>query len=265
MVCADQQMMCNPSTSSCTSLGGRLQIQDSILVKNSLGFNPAQTVTAGRLLIALADTSTYESVANLGAAALWANNLISVNVSPGLPDNQWQSEVLGWFQTSLAKLQAYVVDYASNTGGLSRFGAVESPNSNRTNLSDNLIMRDHCVNQLVQTSGDVQNFSFLGVMIIACFSVFLVLLNLSLEPIINFASRLMKSAAVIKEARHADDKLNLLLAALGGRMAGGSSWERGIWAIPIIDPDTRFGRSDHGYHSCIELGAEDGSGHKCPD
>jgi hypothetical protein len=261
MVCADQQMMCNPLTSSCTSLGGRHQTQDSILVKNSLGFNPAQMVTAGRLLIALFDTSTYESVANLGAAALWANSLVSVNVSPGLPDNQWQSEVLGWFQTSLAKLQAYVVDYASNTGGLSRFGAVESPNSNRTNLGGNQIMRDHCVNQLVKTTGDVQNFSFLGVMVIVCFSAFLVLLDWSLEPIINFASRLTKSAAVVRETRQADGKLNLLLAARGGQMAGsGSSWERGAWAIPILGPDARFGRLDH--HSSIEVGAEDGSGHK---
>ena len=241
MVCADQYMMCNPTTSSCTPFGGWLELND-IYSKNSLGFNLEQMVTAGRLIIALIDSSTYESVANLGAAALWANNLIALNVSPGLPDNQWQAEVLGWFQTSLAKLQAYVVDYASNSVGLSQFGTVESSFSNRTNLVQNQVLESQCANQLVQTTGDIQNFTFMGVILIVCFSVFLVLLDWSLGMIIDLASRRVRSASVLKETREVDEKLHLLAAARGSRATGGTDWEREAWAITVLDPTLQFGR-----------------------
>jgi hypothetical protein len=61
---------------------------------------------------------------NQGPGALWANNLVALNSSPGLPDNQWHIEVLGWFQTNLAKLQAYMVEFASSNVGLSPFATI---------------------------------------------------------------------------------------------------------------------------------------------
>jgi hypothetical protein len=36
----------------------------------------------------------------------------------GLPNNQWRKEVEGWFETSLAKIQVYAVEFSSNAAGL---------------------------------------------------------------------------------------------------------------------------------------------------
>jgi hypothetical protein len=116
MVYADQFVMCNPSTSSCTSPGG---IQNLLvnLEKNLPRFNAVQLSTVMRIFVSLTDSHTGDTVDSFGTAALWASNIVGVNFSPGLPDNQWQIEVLGWFQTNLAKLQASVVDFVSQLYG----------------------------------------------------------------------------------------------------------------------------------------------------
>jgi len=254
MFCADQHRICNPSTSTCTPLAGLRQTTDSALSRNTLNLNPRQLTTAGRLLVSLIESSTYESVAPLGAAgALWANNLVTVRTSPGLPDNQWQREVLGWFQTGLARLQAYVVDYASNDGGggLSRFRvAQQSVNANVANLDEsNRLLREQCGNQLIQMTGEVQNFSFLGVMVIVCVSAFLVLLDWSLGSVVEFAGRFVRWAAVVGEARRADGVLDLLRAVLEGRARveeREASWEHGALGVPVMgDPGVRLGMLDH--------------------
>ncbi|KAI7760897.1 hypothetical protein LZL87_008109 [Fusarium oxysporum] len=131
MVCADQYVLCNPSIASCTSPAGVLNLVNN-LTSTTLNFSTTQLSTADRILYSLAQSNTYTTVANLGTAALWANNMVTGHVSVGLPEDQWKTEVIGWFQTNLAMLQAYVVDFASNTADLGPFGYVESPRR-RTN------------------------------------------------------------------------------------------------------------------------------------
>ncbi|KAG7417950.1 hypothetical protein Forpe1208_v003688 [Fusarium oxysporum f. sp. rapae] len=126
MVCADQYVLCNPSIASCTSPAGVLNLVNN-LTSTTLNFSTTQLSTADRILYSLAQSNTYTTVANLGTAALWANNMVTGHVSVGLPEDQWKTEVIGWFQTNLAMLQAYVVDFASNTADLGPFGYVESP------------------------------------------------------------------------------------------------------------------------------------------
>ncbi|KAK4122214.1 hypothetical protein N657DRAFT_664830 [Parathielavia appendiculata] len=239
MVCAEQYAVCNPSTSSCTAPGGWQHLYDAILTENPLGFNTGQIGTAGRVLLALVDANMYSSVAALGAGALWANNLASGNISPGLPDNQWQTEVLGWFQTSLAKLQAYMVEYASSTAGLGPFGATEeSPYGYRSRVNATTKeLWDQCENQLIRTAGDVQNFNFAGVVIIACVSVSLMLLDCALGTILNLAVRYLGFGPAAEMARQWDANLNLLRMALEspGADDGVSGWKPGRWGIPVLD------------------------------
>ena len=188
----------------------------------------AQIATADRIIIALTESNTYSSVEGLGAEALWANNWATLNISPGLPDNQWQIEVLGWFHTSLAKLQAYMVEFASNTAGLGHFGIVQSPYSNRITLGErstiaSQVLQGQYENQLIQTAGDVQNFSFLGVMIIVCASLSLVLLDCSLERIVNFVNKYLGLGYIVKRARQADNKMHLLRMALSSPDTNGNA------------------------------------------
>ncbi|KAG4253099.1 hypothetical protein FPRO03_07059 [Fusarium proliferatum] len=195
----------------------------------ALNFSTAQVSTADRILYALAQSNTYTAVANLGTAALWANNMVTGHVSVGLPDDQWKTEVIGWFQTNLAMLQAYVIDFASNTADLGAYGYVEPPRSSH--------QRDQCTNQLVQAVGEVQNFSVCGVLIIICVSAVLILLDCSLERIADFIDDFCKRDAIAKRARQGDNKLHLLRMALGG-----NDWVLGRWDIPVRDGAEKYNR-----------------------
>lgn len=242
MICTEQYVVCNPSTSSCTPPGGWYHLSDAVFAKNTPGFNTAQRNTAGRIVTALAQSDIYTSVAGVGAGALWANNVAAMNISPGLPSNQWQIEVQGWFQTSLAKLQAYMVEYASNTAGLGPFGRIDLQYGNRMNVSDSegdAALRAQCENQLVRTTGDVTNFSFWGVMIIACISAFLVALDFALGRIMNLLTRYLRFGSAAETARQADGNLHLLRRALGSpdEDGGRNGWMRGRWDVPLLDGD----------------------------
>ena len=243
MICADQYRMCNPANDSCTPLGGIRRLRDSVLGDNTAGFNVAQLATAGRLLIALTNVNTYNVVQSLGVGALWANNIVFGSLSPGLPDNQWQIEVLGWFQTSLAKLQAYVVDFASNAGNLGPLGTADLLGYEHSGRSDPLYSSflDQCRSQLVQTEGQVQNFNFFGVLITVCLSGILILLDMTLERLVDLLNHQKGWQMASKRARQADDKLHLLRMALAREDEG--NWRLGNWSIPVRDGHECFDRA----------------------
>ncbi|KXX78380.1 hypothetical protein MMYC01_206024 [Madurella mycetomatis] len=132
MACADEYRLCNPSTSQCTQTAGVWALTENALTKNVLNFNVDQLATAARIVVALADVNTGMTVSSLGPAALWANNkLIRGNISPALPDNQWQIEVVGWFQTELAKIQASITEFASNAAELNPYGTISLQGAQR--------------------------------------------------------------------------------------------------------------------------------------
>ncbi|EXM15019.1 hypothetical protein FoTM2_001973 [Fusarium oxysporum f. sp. vasinfectum] len=228
MVCADQYVLCNPSIASCTSPAGVLNLVNN-LTSTTLNFSTTQLSTADRILYSLAQSNTYTTVANLGTAALWANNMVTGHVSFGIPEDQWKTEVIGWFQTNLAMLQAYVVDFASNTADLGPFGYVQPPKSR--------YQQEQCTQQLVQAVGEVQNFSVCGMLIIVCVSAALVLLDCSLERIVDFVDDFYGRDSMARRARQADNKLHLLRMALGG-----NEWVLGRWGIPVRDGAAKYNR-----------------------
>jgi hypothetical protein len=155
--------------------------------------------------------------------------MVTGHISFGLPENQWQIEVIGWFQTNIAMLQAYVINFASNAADLSPFGYVEPPKGR--------YQQDQCTQQLVQAVGEVQNFSVCGMMIIVCVSAALVLLDCSLEQIVDFVDKFYCRDSIAKRARQANDKLHLLRMALGG-----NEWELGRWGVPVRNDAVKFNR-----------------------
>lgn len=169
--------------------------------------------------------------------ALFANShIVAELVSTALPANQWQLEVLGWFQTSLARLQASVLEYvykADLDPALTVWGPYGlAPNPTQT-IGTIKAYQDQCRSQLVQTAGEVQNFSFLGVMVIVCVSVILMLLNLLMPSILKLVNRRKRWSSPAHRARQSDDKLHLLRNAIS---SGGNAarWELGAWDVPII-------------------------------
>ena len=239
MACAEQYVLCNPSASKCSSPTGLFGLFKHVALNRTLGWNRAQFATADRISMALANTGVFNTVGNLGSGALWANNLLMGNLSPGLPDNQWQIEALGWFQTNLAKLQARMLDFASTSVAVDRLGPLQPPGS--PPLQRMLVLPDlpgsrpyqyQCENQLVQAVGEVQNFSLCGVLVIVVGSAVIVLLDCCLERIVNALSR---RDSVSRRAREADNNLHLLRMALTGTPDKPSGWEQGSWDIPVRD------------------------------
>jgi hypothetical protein len=173
------------------------------------------------------------------------SHILSEMVSTGLPDNQWQLEVLGWFETSLAKFQGSIMEYAYKRN-LDPALTVWSPYGLTPNgsLTSGRIsaLQDQCRNQLVQTAGEVQNFSFLGVLVVVSVSVILILLNICMPGVLKLVSR----HSVGRRARQADDKLHLLRIALAdaGGASGSSQWQLGAWDVPVIPGGIRVVRPD---------------------
>jgi hypothetical protein len=228
MACADQYVFCNPSTASCTSPAGVHKLMDNMMW-NSLGFSATQLFTANRILIALLQSNTYYTVSRLGTSALWANDMVVGTISYGLPETQWHTEVIGWFQTNLAMVQGYLVNFVSNPADLGPSGFIQ-----RSAGPD---QQNQCTNQLVQAAGEVQNFSVCGMMIIVCVSALLVLLDCWLERVVDFVEAFWGRDLITRKARQADNKLHLLRMALGG-----DKWELGRWDVPASDGAAQFNR-----------------------
>ncbi|KAK4119095.1 hypothetical protein N657DRAFT_684674 [Parathielavia appendiculata] len=94
LLCAGQYRLRNPSANICTRLG-------------------VQFATTDRLLVGLGEVNTWGAVSGLGGAeALRAPTPGRRECLSGLPNDQWRAGVEGWFQTSLARLQAAVVEFA---------------------------------------------------------------------------------------------------------------------------------------------------------
>ncbi|KAI8680507.1 hypothetical protein NCS57_00331900 [Fusarium keratoplasticum] len=247
MLCTDQFVYCNPTTGVCTPPAG-INAAMSYIDQNTPGFNPTQKITASRINAALVNSNTYNSVINLGASALFASSLVLGLISSGLPDDQWRSETLGWFQTSLAKLQAYIIEFAfKDAGSLGPYATVTSPQNlkatNSEEAAEASALQDQCKNQLVQVAAEVQNFSFLGVMIIACMTVFLVILDWTLENIVDLANRHIRGKDPNgAAARQADNSWHLLRMAIGDPPRRGSGnedgnlevWTMGRWNVPVL-------------------------------
>lgn len=178
MACMDQYQLCNPSTSpySCTILGG---IEDMFEGYSQIKLNPYQTATALRLLGTLAASSTYSIVNYLSGSWLFAQERLIGIVSTSLPSNQWQIEFQGWFETSLAKIQALTVSYPMQPANLKPYGWVSPPDAKGSPVDR--AAYSLCSNQRVRNVESYQSFSGLGLVIIVVLGSLIIILSLTVE------------------------------------------------------------------------------------
>jgi hypothetical protein len=213
MACTDQYQICNPGSSpfTCTIVGSELDLNLSI---SQIGLNSYQAATAQRFMRLLAWTSTFETVFDLGSQALLAHDLVRLSTSPGLPEDQWQLEARGWFETSLAKLQDYIVQFAVNTADLGKYGYVMAPDPEGNPEQQALL--HFCGNQRIRNTGGYRSFSFLGLMIVICLGTTILVLSWILEPLVAFVRGVKgpRKHDYREVARVADRKLQLHRKAL---------------------------------------------------
>lgn len=239
MACVDQHQICNPNTSpyTCTIIGSAQDINQGYL---EIGLNDYQMATALRLSYALRLTGTFDTIKLLGTTALLARDrLTDVTIGQGLPSNQWQIEVQGWFETSLAKLQSYVVEWAANLADLGPEGFVIAPNP--AGSAVDLAALNMCSNQRVRNTGAYQSFSFLGLMIVICVGLTIMIVSLTAESCVSYIrSKRQHSKHDYREiARVGDRKLQLQRLALTG--AGfGDGWENAFDLVPVTTRGCKF-------------------------
>jgi hypothetical protein len=241
MGCVDKLRICNPSSnpSTCTVLSGWLDLFNAY---TSIGLNNYQLATAQRLIPRLADCSTFYAINGLGDNALLVRRNVFQNLCTGLPANQWQIEVQGWFETSLAKLQAYVVEYAANPTNLGPHATLFTPDP--SGLPTEQAAWWFCNNQRIHNTGGYQSFYFLGIMVVVCLSVFIIALSLSLEHIVAWLRRRRWT-----DRGHgydyrgltwtADHKFQMLRAAYRGS-GYGDGWEKLMDDVPVAAPGLLF-------------------------
>ena len=215
--CADQHQWCS-APSKCSSLSGLVLPSDT-----ELQFNPQQHVTAVRIYNSMLYNDMYFAVDPRGAAALQASESVyETSQSAVLPDTQWISEVQGWFNVSLAKLQQTLIDVA--VGPSPRYPDITySGPINKLNS-------DLCKAQIVRSTGQYQNFSVLGIALTLTISTVFIGLSFVLDKSIGLVQRLIGRGEARRMQWLLDDKLHLQRVAYVG--AGGGEWDGNPAEIP---------------------------------
>ena len=181
--CINQHQFCNPnlpSQSGCTDLTGLVQASQSI---PGISFNQKQNAIFTRLQEAAAAASLNEVVISLDQEILLAVQSVAANQGINLSIDQWKCEVINLNNIMLAYIQSLMVSY------------VTGPQQDKTFAYDNWIEKPStpeaqamCDNQII-FNRNYYSFSILGMALILALGGFIILLNLTLEPLIRFIRR----------------------------------------------------------------------------
>jgi hypothetical protein len=242
LACTDQYQLCNPNQHpyNCSIIGSLYDIKQASAL---IGLNAYQTATAYRFTSVVNQTSTYSTVNYLGTTALLARDRLAGIVGLGLPNNQWELEVQGWFETSLANIQSYVVEYAANVVDLGPYGYIQLASEHDGPVAQ--AAQDLCGSQRIRNTGKYQSFSFAGVMIIFGVGTGITLLSWIVEPLVAYLRYRNRPQLGWPQhdyreiSRVADQKLQLLRMALTG--AGYSEdWEKVMGTFPVAKARKEF-------------------------
>lgn len=143
-----------------------------------------------------------------------------------------------WFETGLAKLQAFVVEFPSVDPGQNVGIPVITPDVLFPGLDDGPkreALAAQCRAQRIQASAQVQNFSLLGVVLIVVAALLLLVIQLSLEAILDKTSKSPDRTALVG-AWDADEMLELWKGMADP--FGEARWGRSWFGVPFSDdPD----------------------------
>jgi hypothetical protein len=177
-----------------------------------------------------------------------AQEILDGTLSAGLPNNQWQLEVTRWFETSLAKLQSYIVQFVQNDVDPDGPFKLREPSY----LPDDpkgfvAALQSQCTNQRIQTTGRVQSFSVLGLFLV----VFLTLVIAIIAVILEKSVSLLRDGRISSRdtALQADDSLHLLRMVLENRAHERDvdhGWRNTPLGVPVCDTDAIVSRPSMG-------------------
>jgi hypothetical protein len=155
-----------------------------------MNWTAAQSVAAQRITFYFARSDTYTNVYGSGGSALLFSSNINVLEAPAPPFDQWRVEVESWFQTGLAKMQAYAVEYVNVTADLGPDGNVGFPDT-KGGLGDAWV--EQCRNQKIRNTGSFQTFSYFGVVFTFTVGSFIIVLGWNFERVFTIARKIVFS------------------------------------------------------------------------
>jgi hypothetical protein len=148
-------------------------------------------------------------------------------IQKSLPNDQWQKEVSLWFSNSLAKEQAWAVEWATIPRNVdTTSGPV------KTHPLPNKETEQQCLSQLVRDTGGHINFSVLGLIIILAIGGLIIVIGLSIDSIVGLVRS--RKGKYKKEQWEVEETLELHRAAYAGM-----GFETGEGELP---PSTIFSR-----------------------
>jgi hypothetical protein len=129
-----------------------------------------------------------------------------------LSSTQWITEISGWFAVGLAAIQQAALEYATGPQYLGTTGKLIPPAPSDT-LGQRL-----CHSQTFRSSGEVQSFSLLGVVIILVGGGSIILVSFCLETVVGWVQRRLGRGEARRAQWENDDKLQLLAREGSGRV-----------------------------------------------
>ena len=220
LACTDQFQFCNVRTNICTPLTDESAAQEEA---KKLDLNSVQNATFWYFNSSswLTLQTVHYSTHSLGAGALHASDSLQAQslLHPGLPPDQWQIDVSGWFATGLARLQQKVVNYA--------LGPVEA-DEHMINYSGN---SDLCSRQKIRTPFGYTNFSTLGVAIILALGSIIVLNGMFIDKIVGLYMRKANWKDFKRRLWAHDESLQLMRVAYEG--VGQGVWTGESASVPV--------------------------------
>ena len=174
MACAEQHQMRNPITGATSRLGGQ-EIATYSQV-SQLGFNENQLATFNRSFGFASWLVMDQVVSALGGSYLLAAAYQDETLSTSIPDIQWQLELDHYFGVALNSLQLWSQQYVS--------GPFRRENDQYIVLPKEGFEEKMCHSQIARRA-DYRSFNVLGLAIILTFGLLAIILNMSIQSIVE--------------------------------------------------------------------------------
>ncbi|KAI3320863.1 hypothetical protein HD806DRAFT_547041 [Xylariaceae sp. AK1471] len=232
--CVDQYQWCNtayPGLDGCGPLGSWYDAAFGAtalfnLAEHDLDTRPSSPTSRGTqftwpfFIMTSVPWGPANIVGTLGAKSLASQTLLLSTTQLPLPKNQWQLDVLNWWNTMLAYMQSSFVNTAVGT---------TLPNWAPQNADEERL----CRNQKIKISNVYTSFNLFGLLFTYITSALIVIASFTAEPILSYLSRRWG----YRKYQHLEWTLNdyLHLHRLAQEVIGFGKWSGGAAKVPTTD------------------------------
>jgi hypothetical protein len=227
MACTSQYQICNPNADTkdgqqCSPLGGMTDLLNGFDVLWGNETEERKELMKWVYFVFNQGFLSIKAVVDIaGQSALAASYGLGWSINGPLPSTQWEDEVLLWHSASTASIQALFVDFANGPSLLP--AAISAPPTTPQGHA-------FCTNQRIMSTR-YSSFSILGVGIIFALGGALIVLDLVLESVLDWAQRSNPRSDYARLEWKSNATLQL--QRLAHEEAGSRNWTHCTETVPI--------------------------------